>query len=389
MKYIRTIFLVSAVIVFAFLALYFLPVNSFAHGDTADMYEPAVHLVQGKGYTNFANHPVIGRPPAYSLILAVVLLLMPKYFLFGLFLTQLGFLWGIVFLQFKILEQHTQSVPARLGLGLMAVLYVPHYLFVQQIAPEVFMTFLVLLFSYSVLKQWSWLIQAVIFAVLLLTKGTFLFLPIVVYGVLFLRERNWYPARMVLIIYCVSLLLISPWIIRNYKVFHKVIISSIGIGNTIWPGNNLATNGYWEGKKDLVMTRVNAQYSELQADKVLTTLAVQGMRKHPQQSAILFTKKAIRYWLLPIGYESLLAKSALVAKLWLVFYWAMLGCALYGLLLTKQELYTQIMVGLIAYMWLLHIILYAIPRYHYPLIPLIQIFASIGVAALYERYAKT
>jgi hypothetical protein len=282
----------------------------------------------------------------------------------------------------------------------------PHYLFVQQIAPELLMTLLLLLFVYGLVRQWPWWLQSAIFAALLLAKGTFLFVPLLLYAVQALYKRSWRSLQMLCLVYIGCLILISPWIVRNYRHFHQVIISSIGIGNVLWPGNNLATNGYWrgnhdpiwftvthkypevEGNHDPIWFTVTHKYPEVEADKVLTSMAITSMRAHPLATAKLWLKKAGRYWFLPIGYETLMNKNKVLGYLWFFWYWLFLSCAVYGLGISLRQLLSGYILVLIGYLWALHIILYAIPRYHYSLIPLLCITAGSGAVALYERYAK-
>lgn len=372
-------------VICSFLVRTVCPVNSFEHGDTRDNYETAVHLVQGKGYTNFSGSPVIGRPPTYILLLAAVYKFSAHHFSFMLWLVQTLLLLAMVYGQYILLKALTDNRLAYWITGLLNILYIPHYLFAQQIAPEVLMTCLLLFYIVAFLKNWSWWWESLVFAALLLVKGTFIFIPLLLYPLKVILEKKPKLLLRLLLIYLGCALFISPWVWRNYREFKTIIISSTGTGNVLWPGNNLASNGYWLGKNDPVLSKVHKQYPDVAADKELTRLAVQSMRAHPLATGKLWLKKAVRYWRLPIGYETLLRKNTLVSTAWLSWYWAILLTALYGLLRQRQQFLTLYAAAILSYMWGLHIVLYAIPRYHYPVMPLLFIFSGLGVLSIWER----
>lgn len=380
-------FFIGALLIFllSFSLRWAFSIDSFEHADTYDNYETAVNLAQGKGYTNFSGQAVIGRPPTYILLLAAVYKFSGNHFSFMLWLVQTLLLIALVYAQYVLLKNFTDNQVAYWVTGLLNILYVPHYLFAQQIAPEVLMACLLLLYVVAFLKNWSWWWEALVFAALLLAKGTFIFIPLLLYPLKIVLEKKPKLLLRLLLIYLGCALFISPWVWRNYREFKTIIISSTGTGNVLWPGNNLASNGYWLGKNDPVLSKVHKQYTDVAADKELTRLAVQSMRAHPLATGKLWLKKAVRYWRLPIGYETLLRKNTLVSTAWLSWYWAILLIALYGLLRQRQQFLTLYAAAILSYMWGLHIVLYAIPRYHYPVMPLLFIFSGLGVLAIWER----
>jgi hypothetical protein len=112
------------------------------------------------------------------------------------------------------------------------------------------------------------------------------------------------------------------------------------------------------------------------------------MREHPLPTANLWLKKAVRYWYMPIGYESALQKSIVLARILFFIHWFTLLAAGVGIAYTWRQYCTQVLGLTLGYIWILHIVLLAIPRYHYPLWPCVQVLAIVGLWNVVGEYAK-
>ena len=62
-----------------------------------------------------------------------------------------------------------------------------------------------------------------------------------------LRQKFLPSLRLVLIALLLFTVVISPWIIRNYVVFHKIILFRDNLGLELWLGNNPSNPGIWSG----------------------------------------------------------------------------------------------------------------------------------------------
>lgn len=218
-----------------------------------------------------------------------------------------------------------------------------------------------------------------LFALLITIKSTFIVLPAFWYITqIFTTKKYFENLKHCLIVYLLSLLLLSPWIYRNYKQFDMFIISAVGMGNVIYPGNNLTYDGDWQGHHDPYFAKIHTQYTEVEADRILTRTALEQMRAQPLGTGLLWVKKAWRYWSVPIGYETIAAKQKHAALLFLVLHWAILLSGLAGILTLRNNKYMPGIVLVCAVYYGLHIVTYAIPRYHYLLWPFILVFCTSG-----------
>lgn len=362
-------------------------INPLASGDAEEYSLIAQNLANGYGYAKSIHSPTILRPPAYIFLVAMLIKIFGKYAYGILPYLQLLFVLGALFFANKILLLLKPKAGAsRVVFNLLYTAYFPNYLYAAQLMPETSMLFLFFMAIYFFLRN-KFLWCGVIFALLVLNKGTFLYLPLILFVYEFLRIKKVKTIKNFVIVYAVICLICSPWMIRNFIVFHSPIISSIGIGNVIWPGNNIKNDGLWDWNNDLARNEIVDKYDEITADKLLTKKALASMRNYPLATFNLWLKKAYRFWLQPIGYKTLFEQGGVfLANCWMVFHWLILFFATIGFFLNFKNINTKIILLIIFYYYGLHIILYAIPRYHYPLWPLIMILAAIQLETFYKKF---
>lgn len=185
---------------------------------------------------------------------------------------------------------------------------------------------------------------------------------------------------------------VTPWTIRNYHIFGKIIPITLNGGINYYIGNNeKATGGFlWTLPRgvaawpDTIQGLAASQYKQLELETNRTAFR-EGWKyasSDPLRSVTLSVKKIFYLWMPPYSNVDLghITKETL-------FRLAGLGC--YSLLLAggiAGVIYSRRIAGhrhLVLYFWLLlvtaaHMLTYATSRYQIPLIPFLILFSSLA-----------
>jgi len=128
------------------------------------------------------------------------------------------------------------------------------------------------------------------------------------------RRRGDYTNRALLASIAVCLLVLVPWTIRNYAVFHRLIPIRDNFGLELWVGNLHDTDF-----SIMNVTEFN-QAGEIEFMEAKRDRTLQFIRAHPGQFMRAVAWRCYRYWVAPDGsawpWISLLAWAGLVLALW-------------------------------------------------------------------------
>jgi len=226
------------------------------------------------------------------------------------------------------------------------------------------------------------------------------------------RRRLGAHFRRALVVYGVLIAVLVPWTVRNYRVFNHLIYVSTNGGKVLYIGNNPRATGryiWWEE-----MTEEIAPGNEYEQDRRARQAALAYMRSHPRETLRLWPEKLFRlyyrgdegvrrniegqtgvdlYLCTPHEQERILASvrgPAAVRMRWLrvvsrvsmVYYYAILASAAIGLLVLLRRrrrrgiAFPAHGLFVIFYFTALHIVTFAGPRYHYPMIPWIAMYSG-------------
>jgi 4-amino-4-deoxy-L-arabinose transferase-like glycosyltransferase len=216
----------------------------------------------------------------------------------------------------------------------------------------------------------------------------------------FLFSRYWKTREIrrsllaTLVTFAVIAGLAAPWSIRNTQVFGQFVTFSTNGGANLWMGNNPASNG---GYMDLPPEVANM--NEAQRDKYLKSLAIAHIKENPW----LFVARAAQRTLDTHSRESIGVvwnEAGLTTRYghWILLplkivnqlYWlAMLGLGLLGLgLLGYQSGWLTILTHPVVLMWgyftVIHAVIVAQDRYHFPSIPMIAVLAALTLCWFYK-----
>lgn len=223
-------------------------------------------LVQGTGYTETTSPIInssIGRSgPGYEFFLAF------WYFLFG---HRLWVIWivqslmhaGSAFLIYliikKLLVDSRKELFASLGAGFY-IFFIDLLEFPAMILTETLYMFLIILGVYISINLWERATfkrtagVALLFTLAILIRPQAALLLVIIFG--FLIWKRLY--RHVLVLILVSVVLMTPWTVRNYLMFHKFIPAGVQLGYNLWVGNSPNAKNVGE----MVATEEIDQYTE-------------------------------------------------------------------------------------------------------------------------------
>lgn len=192
--------------------------------------------------------------------------------------------------------------------------------------------------------------------------------------------------RRTLAVVLVATLVMSPWIIRNARVFHAFIPGVSTGGVALWLGSG-AYDGRTIGGFDspLVSDSLRAALlpmSEMERNRWGSHEALRVIAGHPARYAWLSMKKCFQLWF-NLGYDSRPSRASLaLATLNLVLF----GLAIIGLGRGAANAWGARFIGWLAAFWtVVHVPFSTQVRYSYPFFALLVIFSAAGLVTLAMR----
>ena len=345
----------------------------------------SVHEIQG------VPVPMIFMPPLYPLLLYVI-----KTFFNDLNL----FLWTVQFIQIifgiiaiiltkKILLEFFSEKMSNIG-ALIFGLFPLNVYAVSQISSISLQVFLINLFIYSFIKLFKEInfkysiIFSIVSGMLMLLRGEFFVFVILSLIYLYLKKKN---LSKVLIISLISVLIISPYLYRNYNIFNVLTITKSS-GYNLLKGNHPRTKVEGTGmflKIEEVIPEVKVPLEQLKSlgpiksydllqDQVLMDQALIFIKSEPLKYISLYFKKFFAFMFLDINssYPNYYSIFHIVPKLILA------AGAFLGILITfslKINIYNYVVLFYLANISLFSIF-FILPRYSLSLLT-IQIILSL------------
>lgn len=415
--------------------------------DAAQYERLGWNLSQGNGFSDSFSPPYVPtatREPVYPLFIGAL------YRIFGrrheaVFIAQ-AFLVAIsAFLTYKLAGRYFPLGTACLA-GVLVAADPTVSGFGGQFWTESLTLFLLLSFFYLMvaLMEKSGFLFALIGGALLgalaLCRAVFMFLPIVVLAILIFSNRRALGKKMLqgVLLIAAFAVVVAPWMYRNKKEFdaafittrsghlllwramrteytprevlmHVVYGTSDTLGRKLFPDDysRMTVRGWWG--HDNVYTLgakmyddyLAKGYSELAADRMVRSEAVELIKKHPVQYAL---QSFVELWklsffeIVPFAYSDRFGEFMKGSDIFFVigkvlrvglryFYsWLVLGLAAAGFLKSRGFLGRGKLMLLLP---IVYIVLTAIPfnctpRYLYPALPFIMIFAAAALTVVFN-----
>lgn len=377
-------------------------------GDAKGYENIANNLLNGKGFV-FENpdQPTVRRAPFFPIIVAGV------YRITGgssnaVRIMQIILDLGTILLLYIIGSQFFSKQVGMIAAGVWAF-YLPAIAVCTVLITETFLAFLSTLTLLLLLKgmndqnrKYS-IILGVVIGLGILTRPTALLL-IPFLGLVFLLIHKQFfkqHSRFLVRAFLIALLTISPWTIRNFVVFKAFVPVAFGGGQALYTGNHIQNDGIWKGWDDPDILEIRNEAKRLNPDPKMRLIimdrlfirqAVHSMVVNPVKTVNLFIKKGIRFlngpsragykygaeemhlWVFPIGIFAFLC-----------YFLILIGFLLSFIRLPRQ-LFLWIPIIIVGYYILLHIVTFAVPRYHFPIMPILCLYSAFGY---YNIFAST
>jgi len=262
---------------------------------------------------------------------------------------------------------------------------------ISSISLHVFLAILFYYFFFKIIKNKD-LLSIIIFSfiagLLILTRREFIAILIISSVFLFIFFQI--PKKKILLIFLVTSLTISPYLIRNFLIFEKVIIQA-GLGYNVWKANN--PNSKVEGSNfidDNLQKQINVitkdKFYRINEDKVFLNKGIEYISENPKKYIILYVKKIFSYLFIDINSSE--------PNYYNVFHYVpvlILGfTSIIGIFFSNKKSHKMNYVVLIFLFYILTFSFFAIlPRYKLAIIPLQIIFTNIFIEKLGKKIKET
>jgi len=355
----------------------------FTAADTDDYTDIAVNILQGKGY-GYEGGPTAFVVPLYPFFLTGI---------FGLFGENLLAVQLVQMLLSALTVVLVYLIARRLfdpSAGVIAALIAavhPWLIFWSgYVLTETLFVFLltaaILAYVYLVKKPslWKALGSGILLGLSALCRPVGLQVALALIFVWLLlapkSSRRW-PVLGILLV-SMSLIL-SPWIIRNYLVFHKFVPVSSASGAVLYLGNNPKATILANDMPDPLFP---PGMDEIESSYYLQKLALKYIIENPGRFFVLALKRLYYYWSPEFPTYSIKHK-VFNCLLYLPLYLA----ALWGLFSLRQWRQVLLFLAIFGVFTLVHMITIVDwdQRYRLPLQPFLAVLAGAGVAQVIRR----
>lgn len=209
--------------------------NSFRappYGDEPVFINIAWNLDTGHGYSQNSKMPTAERPPGYPLVLAALFWIAGKNLVLARLVNIIlsSATVGLLYLA------AARLFGTRVGIttGALASVFPSFVLYAPLILSDVLFLFVVgavllLLLSREIVSRSVASLAAIGFLIgwAILTRSEFvLFVPFLVLGILLTEGKKQSARRAALVIAATACIVLAPWLVRNYREFHRIIFST-------------------------------------------------------------------------------------------------------------------------------------------------------------------
>ena len=367
------------------------------------------HLLSGEGFSRTYHgklFPSAYMPPAYAFFITGIFLLFGKntfsFILIHIVEVVLGAAMCIIL--YKIGEKYF-SAKVALGAGLIASIYpVFVYMCTQfSVSPYIFLNCLLFLLLTKLCEEPSnflLVITGLILGLLTLFRAEVLgYIPFLI-GWIFFNVRKDSRIKATLIPILLIFLILTPWSLRNYLVFNKLIpVTTVG-GYALWRGHNPQASGGADSGHipPCIVEEINnllpTKDFEVKRDNIFLRKAISFIKTNPGENILLTFKKFIFFWTIDPTYGPDIAslsgrKGGSKHPLYIIPWLTILPFFIIGLVSTRYQpkkyslFYLYFTLSTVVAM-----VFFVLPRYRLFIEPFIIIFATHGVMICYDRFFR-
>lgn len=193
-----------------------------------------------------------------------------------------------------------------------------------------------------------------------------------------------------LVISVVFISLMSPWWIRNYKVFHTFIPLTLASGNPMLQGTYIGGDKSGDATDGIDYSAYyNYSDNEIEVDRMEKALAIERLKtlvpRNPLGYLYWYTiGKTFYQWYVPFLLNNLDYSFIVVAT---GFHWLLLIGFIAGLVklrFRQQNNWFILILLVVAYFNCMHLPFISYARYMYPVVPLMIIISAYGFLNMFE-----
>lgn len=268
--------------------------------------EIAWNLAQGQGYREFLegplneDHGIIRAGPGYEFFLAGV------YKIFG---HHYGVIWFFqslfhalsAFLVFliskKILRHEKANTIALLGMVFYGffpdLIIATSMLLTETLALFLFVLCVFIFLKYiDVQKRESVFLLGVLipFMVLVRSQLGLIILPLLIFWIL---KKRW---SHIIIFFILFIIVLTPWTLRNYQVFEKIIPTTVLLGNNLAMGNHPGATGEQMDTPYLPLDELFIDNNYIKGDELALKFALNFIINNPLEFAKITLYRASTYF---------------------------------------------------------------------------------------------
>ena len=379
---------------FAFISLHERPLFS----DEKEFDQLAYNLATKASYS-YDTSPTAYRPVGYPAFVGFI------YFVFGHHQTVVKLLQAVIdtvssFLIYLLLVGHPERI--RVFGAILWAFFAPAIFYANLLLSETIFTFLFVLIAWMLTRNdagstWRIVVLGLLLGILTLIKPTFIIFVLVLF---FLLPQLKLPLRRIYPLAIAFVLVLAPWLVRNYLVFGEIALSSNG-GINLMIGNNVTTTGAYKYAFDPVI--FHGAKGEFDVDHRALLLASDYIVHHPITFFVNAAKKTGRLLesegalLILTFYEHpdnpsprYAAKYASLSLFWILAtnfsYFIVVLAAIFGFLSSERNKLWWIALAAFISWVIVHAMFFGGGRFHFPLMPLIAVFAAQFLVEPRKRY---
>ena len=362
-------------------------------------YDQLANSLATKAIYAYESTPTAYRPIGYPAFVGSI------YYVLGYHRSTVKLLQTLIdtgssFLIFLLLAGH----PARtrvFGAALWAF-FAPAVFYSNLLLSETIFTFLFVLVALilsrnDVGRTWWPVVLGVLLGILTLIKPTILVFVLVLP---FLLRQLEIPLKKLYAIAITTILVLSPWLVRNYLVFGEIALSSNG-GVNLMIGNNATSTGAYKYTFDPLL--FHDSKGEFDVDHKALRYAASYIVSNPVASAFNAAKKIGRLFesegaLLVMTFHDApedasthySSKYASVPLPWILLtnfsYFIIVLAAAFGFLsAAREELWWILLAAFFSWL-VVHAMFFGGGRFHFPLMPLLVAYAAQFLSDPMKRY---
>lgn len=365
------------------------PPRPLTWDDTISWDSVAWNLLNKRGFTEIDGTPTHVRPPVYPIFLAIIYKFFGRnYTIVHLFQGIIGSLTvGLIYLFSKNIFNNSE-----IGFysAILCSIWPAFIVYTGIIGTETLYSFLFILFlallykAYVRLKINHYFLIGIVLGIVNLTRSTIIFYPLFLIMIEYLINRNIRKIRDIFLIFILSMFIVLPWTIRNYKVFGRFLLVNTSAGELFWAGTYEGWDGYIKHNRDDYFRSIFNLKNPVDNERKMFREGIKNIITNPKGFLKLTVKKFFRLWFKPVGQELVEKKYKILGRFMYLIQTIVFITFIYGFIKSYTNNTTPIL-AMFIYFTVMHNLITPLPRYRIPIEWVMLMYSSYSIWGLCRR----